>query len=120
MSGAVILLTLTLLANQVGPVTDALGPGVIFQLELKDRNYILRATDGNEAAKWVHKLTVIRDEAKANTIPEEPPSPRNATSRSTAAENKDMAKESSARTEAVGVEGAGWGKTDKKCCCIIS
>jgi hypothetical protein len=55
----------------VGNVNDSLGEGVIFQLELKDRNYVLRAQSMAEAQRWINGLTVIRNEAKANSIPED-------------------------------------------------
>jgi hypothetical protein len=55
----------------VGNINDNLGEGVIFQLELKDRSYVLRAKDMAEAQRWIRGLTVIRNEAKSNSIPEE-------------------------------------------------
>ena len=55
----------------VGNINDSLGEGVIFQLELKDRSYVLRAKDMTEAQRWMRGLTVIRNEAKSNSIPEE-------------------------------------------------
>ena len=99
----------------MGPINDVLGPGTIFQLELKDRNYVLRAKDSNEAGKWVHKLTAIRDEAKANVIPEEPQSPGKASNTSGAVKEC-----SNSKAEATEVEKSDWGKSEKLSCCVIS
>jgi hypothetical protein len=55
----------------VGHVNDSIGDGVIFQLELKDRNYVLRTSTIGEAEKWMYKLRMLRDEARAASIPEE-------------------------------------------------
>lgn len=44
-----------------GEIEDSLGKGVIIQLELKDREYTLRALTQKEAQKWVDVLTALRD-----------------------------------------------------------
>lgn len=107
----------------VGNINDSLGEGVIFQLELKDRNYVLRAKDMAEAQRWIRGLTVIRNEAKSNTIPEErdstdateSPNPKGATkaqdTRPTTHTSIDGGKQ----------EGSGdFAKADKKnSCCLI-
>lgn len=106
----------------MGPITDALGSGVVFQLELKDRNYVLRAMDSNEAAKWVHKLTTIRNEALANTIPEESSSPRqDATKGTKEVGGSGAVKVSSTQARSPEMEKTEWGKSGKKeSCCLIS
>jgi len=48
----------------VGPVDDARGPGAVFQLDLKDRSYVLRTTTLAEAENWVSVLIQLRDSAK--------------------------------------------------------
>ena len=88
---------------------------MVFQLELKDRNYVLRAIDGAEAQKWVHRLSTIRDKAQANTIPEEPPSPTG--SRSTSRES--AAKPGNSNATSPDVEKGDWGKKESKCCIIL-
>lgn len=50
---------------------DSIGDGVVFQLELKDRNYVLRTSTVDEAEKWMYRLRQLRDEARAASIPEE-------------------------------------------------
>lgn len=55
----------------VGNVHDSIGDGVVFQLELKDRNYVLRTSTMDEAEKWMYRLRQLRDEARAASIPEE-------------------------------------------------
>lgn len=112
----------------VGNINDNLGEGVIFQLELKDRNYVLRAKDMAEAQRWIRGLTVIRNEAKANTIPEERESDGKETptkagstaqgTRSATHASIDGGKDNNSK------DGGGKGdfaKTEKKSgCCIIS
>ena len=44
-----------------GEVEDSQGKGVVIQLELKDREYTLRALTMKEAQKWVDVLTSLRD-----------------------------------------------------------
>jgi hypothetical protein len=53
---------------QIGHIDDNLGKGVVFQLELKDRNYTLRTKDLNDAERWIQGLTKLRSEAKENSI----------------------------------------------------
>lgn len=36
---------------------------------------MLRSTDMADAERWVHRLKTIRDEARSNSIPEEPAFP---------------------------------------------
>ena len=45
----------------VGEIEDNQGKGVIIQLDLKDREYTLRALTMKEAQKWVDVLTQLRD-----------------------------------------------------------
>ena len=45
----------------VGQVEDNKGSGAIFQLDLKDRQYVLRADDEDTAKRWVDVLVVLRD-----------------------------------------------------------
>lgn len=47
--------------RRVGAVNDSKGTGVIFQIELKDRVYMLRARDEEEAQQWIDFLTDLRD-----------------------------------------------------------
>lgn len=47
----------------VGEVHDALGPGHIFQMDLKDRQYFLRCETFHEAKRWVDTLIILRDTA---------------------------------------------------------
>lgn len=56
----------------VGPVEDNKGTGAIFQLDLKDRQYVLRADNEEEAKRWVDILIVLRD-SEVNQSPQ--PSP---------------------------------------------
>ena len=49
----------------VGNINDNLGDGVIFQLELKNRNYVLRAKDMAEAQRWIKGLIAISNETKS-------------------------------------------------------
>lgn len=50
-----------------GEVDDDLGKGVVFQLELKDRQYTLRAGTEKEAKRWVDVLTALRDGGTVST-----------------------------------------------------
>ena len=45
----------------IGEIEDNQGKGVIIQLELKDREYTLRALTTKEAQKWVKVLIQLRD-----------------------------------------------------------
>jgi hypothetical protein len=45
----------------VGMVEDGKGTGAIFQLDLKDRQYVLRADDEETAKRWVDTLIILRD-----------------------------------------------------------
>jgi hypothetical protein len=64
-----------LMVTQIGHIDDTLGKGVVFQLELKDRNYTLRTKDLNDAERWINGLTKLRSEAREiSTIVEESPS----------------------------------------------
>jgi hypothetical protein len=49
---------------QVGDIQDILGAGVIFQIELKDRNYLLRAQTRPQAEQWVNMLQAIKASSK--------------------------------------------------------
>ena len=44
-----------------GEVSDSLGTGVVFELQLKDRLYYLRADTYEDARKWVDTLIHLRD-----------------------------------------------------------
>lgn len=101
-----------------GEIEDQHGKGVIIQLEVKGREYTLRALNKKEAKKWVEVLTALRD-GEATGEP---------------SERKDNASISSAKSslsvEQVKVEtsadaSSGWAKTDRsqECCgqqCTIS
>mgnify|MGYP003385164921 CR=1 FL=1 len=49
-----------------GEIEDSQGKGVIIQLELKDREYTLRALTVKEAQKWVKVLIQLRDGQASN------------------------------------------------------
>lgn len=49
----------------IGEVSDLKGTGSIFQLDLKDRQYILRTSTLEEAQMWVDTLIQLRDSAGA-------------------------------------------------------
>lgn len=44
-----------------GEISDQLGTGVVFEMELKDRVYYLRAETYDEARKWVDILIHLRE-----------------------------------------------------------
>jgi len=50
-----------------GDIEDTQGKGVIIQLELKDREYTLRALTTKEAQKWVDVLKSLRDGSNDST-----------------------------------------------------
>jgi hypothetical protein len=57
---------------QIGNIEDSLGKGVVFQLELKDRNYTLRTKDLADAERWMNGLLKLRNSGQENlTIVEE-------------------------------------------------
>ena len=56
----------------IGTVDDAKGTGAIFQLDLKDRQYVLRADSEENAKKWVEILVQLRDSEVPST-PTTPP-----------------------------------------------
>jgi hypothetical protein len=90
---------------------------VVFQLELKDRSYVLRSPDMADAERWVYRLKTIRDEARSNSIPEEPSSPPSSP------KTKDSKPKQAAVRAADSPEvekGSGdFKKSDSKSCCII-
>lgn len=45
----------------VGEVTDGKGTGHVFQIDLKDRQYLLRSSSQEEAQRWVEYLILLRD-----------------------------------------------------------
>jgi hypothetical protein len=45
----------------VGPEADSKGAGMVFQVDLKDRQYFLRAVNEKEAQMWIDFLTNLRD-----------------------------------------------------------
>jgi hypothetical protein len=51
----------------VGDVNDTKGDGAIFQLDLKDRQYVLRAPSLEEANTWVSVLINLRDGASMDS-----------------------------------------------------
>ena len=51
----------------IGPVEDAKGSGAIFQLDLKDRQYVLRADSEANAQKWVEVLIALRNTETQST-----------------------------------------------------
>jgi RNA-splicing ligase RtcB len=48
------------IAIQLSEVNDLLGAGVIFQLELKDKSYLLRARTAHQAEQWMKVLKEIK------------------------------------------------------------
>jgi hypothetical protein len=59
----------------IGAVDDTKGTGAIFQLDLKDRQYVLRADSEENAKKWVEVLVQLRD----SEVPSTPTTPVNST-----------------------------------------
>lgn len=55
-----------------GEIEDSQGKGVIIQLELKDREYTLRALTTKEAQKWVDVLKSLRDGSNETGIASSP------------------------------------------------
>jgi hypothetical protein len=104
----------------VGNVNDTLGEGVIFQLELKDRNYVLRAQNMAEAQRWINGLTVIRNEAKANSIPEDREvTPTKGTS--SAAASQSTRPREPANIDGKNATQGDFAKSEKKNgCCVVS
>lgn len=49
------------LIKLVGDVSDAKGGGYVFQIDLKDRQFLLRAATQDEAQRWVEYLILLRD-----------------------------------------------------------
>jgi hypothetical protein len=49
------------LIKLVGEVDDGKGNGFVFQIDLRDRQYLLRATTQDEAQRWVEYLILLRD-----------------------------------------------------------
>lgn len=47
--------------RRVGPISDNYGSGVVFEIELKDRKYQLRAANEDEAQQWIDFLIDLRD-----------------------------------------------------------
>ena len=50
-----------------GEVSDSLGTGVVFEMQLKDRMYYLRSETYDDARKWVDTLTYLRDGKATNS-----------------------------------------------------
>jgi hypothetical protein len=106
--------------TQVGHVSDSIGDGVVFQLELRDRNYVLRTSTLGEAEKWMYRLRKLRDEAQASSIPEE--TSLDISTRSAAAV---VDKKPTDDDKDKGVTGE-WSKVEidghkeKKQCCVVS
>ena len=44
-----------------GEINDNMGNGYVFQMDLKDRQYCLRADSYHEAKQWVDTLCFLRD-----------------------------------------------------------
>jgi hypothetical protein len=49
------------LIKLVGEVNDGKGSGFVFQIDLRDRQYLLRASGQDEAQRWVDYLILLRD-----------------------------------------------------------
>lgn len=65
----------------VGEVSDGKGSGYVFQLDLKDRQYLLRAQSLEEAQRWVDYLIILRDgQSFGTTIQNNPMNSRMSTS----------------------------------------
>jgi len=97
-----------------GEIEDSQGKGVIIQLELKDREYTLRALTIKEAQKWVKVLTQLRDGGSNNN-------PGGLTSqRSTIgddeANKKSPRKKSESRTNVPASTKQMGGNREKTCC----
>ncbi len=45
----------------IGEIDDNKGNGAVFQVDLKDRQYLLRAASLEEAKRWVDFLVMLRD-----------------------------------------------------------
>lgn len=106
----------------MGHVTDNIGDGAVFQLELKDRNYVLRTSTVSEAEKWMYKLRLLRDEARSSSIPEE-------TAMDTSTRESEKTRASGGQQQDLQADGE-WSKAniqisggraeEKKSCCVIS
>ncbi len=55
------------LIKLVGEVSDGKGSGYVFQLDLKDRQYLLRAATQDEAQRWIDYLILLRDGRPSTT-----------------------------------------------------
>ena len=49
-------------------MNDLLGTGIIFQLELKDKSYLLRARTLHQAEQWITVLNKIKEQAQGPTV----------------------------------------------------
>ena len=56
-----------------GEINDIKGQGAVFQLDLKDRQYILRTANLAEAEQWVDVLIQLRDSSKPKAAAVIPP-----------------------------------------------
>ena len=57
----------------MGTISDSIGDGAIFELELRDRCYTLRTSTIAEADNWIRVLRKLREDATASSIKEETP-----------------------------------------------
>lgn len=55
--------------KMIGEIEDSAGTGAVFQVDLKDRQYLLRANTMDEAKRWVDFLTSLRDGKSKTTNP---------------------------------------------------
>lgn len=87
-----------------------LGPGVIFQLELKDKSYMLRARTAHQAEQWIMVLKKIKQQSNEQLAP----AAAEARSGSSTKLNTESKSDKAAPTPAA-QEPAKSG-----CCCVIS
>lgn len=90
-------------------VNDLLGTGVIFQLELKDKSYLLRARTAHQAEQWIKVLKKIKSQTAENAAPAsaEPRSPSSTKLNTERKSDKPAAAGSSADKKSGG-------------CCVVS
>jgi hypothetical protein len=98
-----------MMCMQLNEVDDLLGPGVIFQLELKDKSYLLRARTMQQAKQWMNVLKLL----KAQNEPNPPAVPDQTQSRQPMSANlvKDIGASDSGTKRA---------QEQKSGCCTIS
>lgn len=96
-------------------IEDTKGKGVVFTLELKDRQYTLRALNREEAQRWIDVLVSLRDGVSAGSGTTSASESRTPSKAHTESGKSDSA-------FALSQDNGGWNKTEKKTCscCVIS